>query len=122
MSYRSLIKQERSDKFWNFIYKAEICFMVGLGVTTGFNYLESNMRTNSFDKSFFQTNTLGMKLKAPKGTIDVVIDQNFTPEQKQYIKESIEEMDFDLTAGQYNVILDNTQPSKKCVKICRLCS
>lgn len=78
-----------------------------------YGYRTATQNLNGVDKSYFIKNIVGTPLTATVGedAIKVAISDSFSDEQKQHIKQAIEELDIDLTGVEYEVILDETVAS-----------
>ena len=100
--------------------KIGLSIMVGLASSILLNYGNHHHRYSNVDIEKIMKTPAGIPVIAELGidkTIDVVIDENFTTNQKQKIAEAIQELDVDLTGVDYHIILDNEKPDRKCVNI-----
>lgn len=73
----------------------------------------------NIDESRFLKNNKGQAIYLPinKKGIDVVIDNNFTNEQKETIADAIKYCDDKFENIEYNIYLNNTKSTKNCIKI-----
>lgn len=112
-------KETLKDKFWNVVEKISIAVIVGLGGSFVYTMVNSNYKTNGVPKDKFVQNLYRVPLTLPMTNkdIQVMIDENFSPEQKQCIKQAVEELDIDLTGISYKVELDNSKKQFKSIKI-----
>lgn len=107
------------DKFWNIAEKVSIIVMIALGGSFVYTMINSNYKTNGVSKDRFMQNIFRVPLTLPltNKDIQVMIDENFSSEQKQCIKNAVEELDVDLTGVTYNVELDNSKKALKSISI-----
>lgn len=75
-----------------------------------YGYHTANKNLNGIDKKYFLNNVIGVPLtaKVKKDAIKVAVSNSFTEEEKQHIKEAIEEFDFDVKGIEYEIILNET--------------
>lgn len=109
------------DKFWNIAEKVSIVFMIALGGSFVYTMVNSNYKTNGVEKDRFMQNIFRVPLTLPltNKDIQVMIDENFSSEQKQCIKNAVEELDVELTGVTYKVELDNSKKAFKSININR---
>ena len=96
-----------ADKFWNIAEKVSIVFMIALGGSFVYTMVNSNYKTNGVEKDRFMQNIFRVPITLPltNKDIKVMIDDNFSSEQKQCIKNAVEELDVELTGVTYKVEL-----------------
>lgn len=116
---RDADKPTKSDKFWNIAEKVSIVVLVGLAGSFVYTMVNSNYKTNGIPKDKFMQNVFRVPLTLPMTdrNIQVLIDENFSTEQKECIKEAVEELDVDLTGVTYTVELDNSKKQFQSVRI-----
>ena len=107
------------DKFWNIAEKMSIVFMIALSGSFVYTMVNSNYKTNGVGKDRFMQNIFRVPLTLPltNKDIQVMIDENFSSEQKQCIKNAVEELDVELTGVTYKVELDNSKKAFKSINI-----
>ena len=108
-----------SKKSNGFLKRFLAVFAISATCITTANFSQAKQKMNGVDASLFHQNMLKMPLTLPvdRDAIQVAINKGFTNEQKQYIKEAIEELDIDLTGIKYEILLDETGPANKCINI-----
>ncbi|MGN1221816.1 MAG: hypothetical protein ACI4TT_01115, partial [Christensenellales bacterium] len=93
---------------------------IGLTGSAVINKSISNNRVKDIDNNLITRTDKGVpilvRLSKDK-TLDVVIDESFNDEQKQNIKEAIQELDVDLKGVNYNILLNSDKAGKKCINI-----
>lgn len=100
--------------------KINLLLLIGLTGSLVTNSIYANNKYANVDSNRYNTTQLGVPIVANLGidkTIDVVIDESFDDEQKEYITTAIEELDIDLTGVSYNIMLNSDKKSKKCINI-----
>ncbi len=107
------------DKIWNVVDKVSIVFIIAMGGSFVHTMINSNYKTNGVAKDRFMQNLFRVPLTLPltNKDIQVMIDENFSSEQKQCIKQAVEELDVELTGVTYKVELDNSKKALKSVRI-----
>lgn len=120
------VKTTKMDKINNFSKKVNkllvkffAVFAISATSVVSLNMVEANAKMNGVDPNLFYKNALNMPLTLQVGrdAIQVAINKGFSDEQKQYIKEAIEELDVDLTGIRYKILLDEKGPEDKCINI-----
>lgn len=78
-----------------------------------YGYKTAPQNLNGIDKSYFINNAIGIPLTAnvSEDAIKVAVSSSFNDEQKQHIKNAIEELDIDVKGVEYEIILDETVES-----------
>lgn len=107
------------DKVWNVVEKCCITFAVGVWGGFVYTMLGSNYKLNGAPENRFMHNLYKVPLTMPftNKDIKVLIDKNFSDEQKQCIKQAVEELDIDLAGITYKVELDSSKSKFGAVNI-----
>lgn len=107
------------DKIWDVIEKCCITFSIGIWGSFVYTMLGSNYKLNGAPENRFEHNLYKVPLTMPftNEDIKVLIDKNFSDEQKQCIKQAVEELDLDLTGITYKVELDSSKSKFGAVNI-----
>lgn len=81
--------------------------------------ISSINKTQNVNKDLFYQNIFGVPylMETDGKPIDVVVNENFSDEQKDIISKSISSLDEKLVGLDYNIILDNTKSNKNCITI-----
>ena len=99
--------------------KVSVTIILALSGSFVYTMANSNYKTNGVPKEKFIQNPFKVPLTLPLTNKDIqfLIDENFSNEQKQCIKNAVEELDVDLTGITYKVELDNSKKSLKSIRI-----
>lgn len=113
-----------AKKITKILYKVQAVFMVVVGSMLITNNSVAHNKLNGADPNLFNKSVLNMPLTLPTdgNPIQVIVDNRFDDEQKQYIKQAIEELDVDLTGIKYEVLLDGEATKEQCININRAVS
>ena len=126
VSIEPLIREEDKptlkDKIWNVVEKICITFSVGICGSFTYTMLNSRYKLNGAPSDRFLQNPYKVPVTMPISNkdIQVLIDTNFSTEQKQYIKQAVEELDLELTGVSYKIELDSSKSKAKSIKINRV--
>lgn len=111
------LKNKNIDRLFNII-------LVGFSFYSFTNLTYSNIysavTTKNINKNLFNKNLFGNPylLKIPNNTpLDVVIDENFSKEQKETIVKAIFTLDNKLEGVNYNIILNAQAHDKQCISV-----
>lgn len=102
------------------INKLNISLFIAISASMGINTASSYIKYANVDSIRYNKSVLGTPVAAQLGldnSLDVVIDKNFSTEQKGYIEKAIKELDIDLKGVDYNILLDGNKTGDNCVNI-----
>lgn len=100
--------------------KINIALFVGLTGSLVLNSVNANNRFKDLDENLYKKSLFGVPVVANIGldkTLDVIIDESFTNEQKSHIAQAIRELDMDLKGVKYNIMLNSDKAGIKCINI-----
>ena len=96
--------------------------LVGLIGSFAFSLINGQCKMHGVDSNRFFKNNFGVPITLPvnKNEIQVLIDKEFSDEQKNCIAEAIDEFDFDVKGVNYKIELDPSKAQKKSIRIGRV--
>lgn len=96
--------------------------LVGLIGSFAYSLVNGQCKMHGVDTDRFLKNGFGVPMTLPVGRneIQVLIDKEFSDEQKQCIATAIEEFDFDVKGVNYKIELDPSKAQKKSIRIGRV--
>lgn len=96
--------------------------LVGLIGSFAFSLVNGQCKMHGVDTDRFFKNNFGVPITLPvgKNEIQVLIDKEFSDEQKNCIAKAIDEFDFDVKGVKYKVELDPSKAQKKSIRIGRV--
>lgn len=96
--------------------------LVGLIGSFAFSLVNGQCKMHGVDTDRFFKNNFGVPITLPvnKNEIQVLIDKEFSDEQKNCIAKAIDEFDFDVKGVNYKIELDPSKAQKKSIRIGRV--
>lgn len=93
--------------------------LIGLVGSFSFSLINGQCKMHGVDSNRFFKNNFGVPITLPvnKNEIQVLIDKEFSDEQKNCIAKAIDEFDFDVKGVKYKVELDPSKAKNKSIRI-----